>query len=315
MRVLVTGASGFVGTYLVMKLAERGHQVYACMRNRSNAFQEPVNNLFFDLSDESMLFDAMEIAKPEGVIHLAAQSEVRVAWADPMQTLITNAGHTVTLLKSIIKLSPYARVITVGSSEEYGWTGKLGAPLTEEDACLPQNPYATSKLAAGQLALQIASHNDLNLIHARPFNHFGPGQREGFVISDFASQIARIESLKAPPIIRIGNLSAERDFTDVRDVVDAYIKLLETETGRGVYNICSGKPIKIKEILDFFVLQSRLPIEIQSDPSKFRKSEVPLFVGSSNKLVQATGWKPIRDFENSLTETLDWWRRGNVIKN
>jgi GDP-4-dehydro-6-deoxy-D-mannose reductase len=313
MRILVTGANGFVGTHLVSQLAERDHQVYACMRNKKHSFHESVINRFFDLSDKSMLFDVIEEVKPEGIIHLAAQSEVRDAWADPMKTLLTNTGCTIALIEAVKRFVPLARVITVGSSEEYGWTGKLGAPLTEEHACLPQNPYASSKLAAGQLAMQIANHDDLNVIHTRPFNHFGPGQREGFVVSDFASQVARIENHMSPPIIKIGDLSARRDFTDVHDVIEAYIKLIETDVNTGVYNICSGIPVKIEEILDFYISFSKIPIEVQTDSARFRKSEVPLFVGSSHKLFQATGWKPYRNFEKSLIETLDWWRRHNVI--
>ncbi|TVY01123.1 GDP-mannose 4,6-dehydratase [Cohnella terricola] len=309
MRILITGANGFVGQHVVAELANRGHEVYACMRNKAGAFQTPVKNLIFDLSDRSMLFDVIERSRPEGIIHLAAQSIVKEAWHDPITTLHINTEYTLALIEAAIRFVPRAKVITVGSGEEYGLTGKLGEPLSEEHACQPQNPYATSKLAAGQLAMQVAHREQLNVIHVRPFNHFGPGQSEGFVISDFASQIARIENEKSSSVIRVGDLSARRDFTDVRDVVDAYVRLMEAEVSSGVYNVCSGIPVTIREVLDFFISHSKIPVEIQTDPSRLRKSEVPLFVGASHKLNRATGWKPTRKFEDSLFETLEWWRR------
>jgi len=309
MRVLITGATGFVGRYVVSELANRGHEVYACMRNQAGSFQAPVINLIFDLTDKSMLFDVMERSQPEGIIHLAAQSVVQEAWRDPIKTIRLNTECTLALIEAAIRFAPRAKVITVGSGEEYGLTGKLGDPLTEEHACQPQNPYATSKWAAGQLAMQMANREQLNVIHVRPFNHFGPGQSEGFVVSDFASQIARIENFVSSAVIKVGDLSARRDFTDVRDVVDAYVRLMETEVGSGIYNVCSGIPVMIRDVLDFLISHSKVPIEIQTDPSRLRKSEVPLFVGASNKLNQATGWKPTRKFEDSLFETLEWWRR------
>lgn len=287
--------------------------MFACMRKQSHAYAPPIANLIFDLSDESKLFEIIDRVEPDGIVHLAAQSKVKEAWDDPVGTLQTNTYLTIALIEAVKRFAPRCKVITAGSSEEYGWTGKLGSPLTEEDACLPQNPYAASKLAAGQLALQIAGRNELNVIHVRPFNHFGPGQREGFVVSDFASQVARIENGMSPPVMKIGNLEAERDFTDVRDVVAAYISLIEAEVDSGVYNICTGNPVKIERILRSLLSLSKVPIDIQTDSTKMRISEVPLFVGSSEKLFQATGWKPSRQFEESISETLDWWRKQYVL--
>ncbi len=308
MKVLVTGANGFVGKHLVSALVERGHRVFACMRQGNDLFDGPVTNMIFDMYDREMLYEAIAGSEPDGIVHLAAQSSVSDAWHDPTNTLRMNAEGTIALVDIVRRLAPKAKVVTVGSGEEYGWAGKEGELLAEERGCQPQNPYAISKFAAGQLALQLAARSGLNVIHARPFNHFGPGQRQGFVVSDFASQIADIEKAVAPPFIRIGNLTASRDFTDVRDIAEAYVRLLETEVPSGIYNICSEKPVAIREILDRLLSHAQVPIAIETDPSRLRGPEVPVFAGSARKLSQATGWKPARPFETSLLETLEWWR-------
>ncbi|MCX7773625.1 MAG: GDP-mannose 4,6-dehydratase [Clostridia bacterium] len=308
MRVLVTGANGFVGKHLVAALVERHHTVYAAMLDHSDTFLKPVTNCFFDITDETQVNEVMERVKPEGIIHLAAQSMVKRAWESPNSTLITNTISTISILECMKKHAPNAKLISIGSSEEYGLAGKTVVPLTEDSGCFPMNPYATSKLAAGQIVLQLAQRDQVQVVHVRPFNHFGPGQREGFVISDFASQVARIEKKIIPPVIRVGDLSASRDFTDVRDVVDAYISLLESNVSLGIYNICSGKPVVVEQILKFLVGQSSVQIEVQKDPSRMRPSDVPQFIGSYEKLNKETGWKPKLLFEDSLLETLKWWR-------
>lgn len=309
MRVLVTGAGGFVGKHLVSRLVNKGHQVFAGLRQGEGRFDSPVSTVFLDLVDASKIDKIVEAVKPDGLIHLAAQSMVKIAWQDPANTLLINTVGTINLINSVKLHAPNAKIITVGSSEEYGVTAKKGEPLTEEDACFPQNPYATSKLAMGQVVLQLAKKDQLNIIHVRPFNHFGPGQQEGFVVSDFASQISRIENDLLPPVMKVGDLSAKRDFTDVRDVIEAYVHLLEKPVESGVYNVCSGFPQAISDILNMLLQKANLPIEVQIDSERFRPSEVPVFIGSSDKIRQATGWRPKRNFEESLFETLEWWRK------
>lgn len=308
MQVLITGASGFVGRHLITLLHERGHIVYAGIWHTKENFQMPINTVFLDLMDPYSLLTAIDEIKPDGIIHLAAQSMVKLAWKNPAFTFSANTIGTINLIEAIKRTVPNAKIITVGSSEEYGLSGKAGEPLMEEHPCLPQNPYAASKLAMGQVALQLAGKDNLNIIHVRPFNHFGPGQQEGYVVSDFASQIARIERGFSEPIIRVGDLTAKRDFTDVRDVVIAYTLLLENNVKPGIYNICSGIPHAINEILYLLMQKSKAPIEIREDKERIRPSEVPLFIGSRYKVQQATGWEPKRNFEESLYDTLQWWR-------
>ncbi|MDQ0162546.1 GDP-mannose 4,6-dehydratase [Aeribacillus alveayuensis] len=312
MRILVTGASGFVGKWLVTELMDRGHEVIAAVR-KHNSFLKHVRQVRLDLLNYENVKSVLRLSKPDAIVHLAAQSMVKKAWENPSETIQVNVIGTTNLVQAVKDVvPPYAKIITVGSSEEYGLTAKSKMKLTEEDNCLPQNPYAISKLAAGQLAIQLAKKENLNVAHLRPFNHFGPGQREGFVVSDFASQLARLERSKGSTIF-VGDLSAQRDFTDVRDIVDAYVKVIEKEVPTGIYNISSGKATPISEILNILLKHVHVPIEVSIDSARFRPAEVPVFVGDSSKIRRLIGWEPKRKLEDSLIETLEWWR--TIIKN
>lgn len=308
MKILVTGADGFVGSYLVKALQQRNHTVIAGFLNATNVPAKSMEAVLLNIVDSEQVNSVVYNLQPNAIIHLAAQSMVKVAWENPSDTVLVNTIGTTNIVKAVINFSQKTKIITIGSSEEYGLTGKQGRPLNEDDYCLPQNPYAISKLAAGQIALQLAEQEKINVIHVRPFNHFGPYQREGFVVSDFASQIARMEKGPSERILRVGDLSAQRDFTDVRDVIEAYVALLEKDVETGIYNVCSGQPHTAGEILNTLLSQCKVQIEVQVDQEKFRPSNVPLFIGSAKKLTQATGWRPRRAFSNSITETLEWWR-------
>lgn len=313
MRVLVTGAGGFVGTYLLKELVIRDHQVFAGTRNTRSVFDDSIYELYLNLFDKVSIENIIKEIKPDGIIHLAAQSNVKISWDDPINTFNINTIGTLNLIDAICKYSPLTKLLTIGSSEEYGLSAKSGSPLTEEAPCLPQNPYAISKYSMGSLAIQIAQKSNINIIHVRPFNHFGPGQKEGFVISDFASQIARLE-LQDKPFINVGNLEAIRDFTDVSDVVDAYISLLENDVDPGIYNVCSGEPREVREILNYLLEEARIDIKVKVDLNRYRPAEIPIFIGSYEKIKKSTGWVPKRNFNRSITETLDWWRQQVNLK-
>ncbi len=307
MRILVTGASGFVGGHLINHL-KQNHKVFATGRSPESRAGLDVPYFDMDITDPDSIKRVLKESTPDAVFHLAAQSMVGLAWDEPANTFNINTIGTVNLINSLKGISPFSRIITVGSSEEYGLSGKTGKHLTEEHPCLPQNPYATSKLAMGQMALQLAKKYELEIIHIRPFNHFGPGQQIGYVVSDFASQVAEIEQNLRPPVLRVGDLTARRDFTDVRDVVEAYALLLEKSPASGVYNVCSGIARSAREILELLLSYATVPITVEQDQQKLRPSEVPLFVGSNAKLNQATGWEPRRQFADSILDTLNWWR-------
>lgn len=313
MKVLVTGANGFVGKYLVQALQERNHEVIAGLQNPVDELAGQSECVCFDILHKEQVNQVIASLQPDGIIHLAAQSMVKIAWESPADTLTVNAVGTINIVNAVAKYSGKSKIITVGSSEEYGRAGEAGHALLEETVCLPQNPYAVSKLAAGQIALQLAERDKINVMHVRPFNHFGPRQRRGFVVSDFASQLAGIEKGLADPVIYVGDLSAQRDFTDVRDVVQAYFLLLEKDVATGIYNVCSGKARSAREILELLMAKCTVKIEVKIDQEKYRPSSVPLFIGCSNKIFQATGWVPQRNFNDSISETLNWWREQDLL--
>lgn len=307
MKVLLTGASGFVGQKLKIKLIAEQYDVYAFNRNFSSA-DDPN---FLDVTDKKSMAEVIKKIQPDCVVHLAAQSNVSTSWKEPIKTLETNILGTINLVEAVYHHAPRSKILSIGSAEEYGSTAKQGIPLSEEMACFPQNPYAVSKFSAGQVAIQLAQKYGLALIHTRSFNHFGPGQSLGFVVSDFASQIASIEKELQPPIIQVGDIEVYRDFTYIDDIISAYTQLIQGESLTGVYNVCSGKAVKILDVLNELLSFSSKGsvIKVEQDDKRFRKSDVPFFMGSSDKLRKNTTWQPGTTLTAGLKATLEWWRK------
>ena len=309
MKILITGAAGFVGGHLIKAFAERGHKLAAIDLGTSPLFEKyGVVAHQADLLDKAAMLEVMAEEKPDAVVHLAAIANVPFAWEHPAKTMAVNVGGTATLLEALAEAVPGGKILTIGSSDAYGLTAKCGQPLAEEQPCQPQNPYSISKLCAEQLAIQLAGKYGLTVIAARSFNHFGPGQKPGFVVSDFASQVAAIEKGEQEPVLSVGDLTAARDFTYIDDIIAAYVALTEKEIPTGIYNICSGKPRKIEEVLQGLLALSTKEIEVRKDPARMRPSEVPFFVGDGRKIFEATGWQPKTDFQAGLEKTLDYWR-------
>ncbi|MGQ7884797.1 GDP-mannose 4,6-dehydratase [Paenibacillus sp. WC2504] len=311
MRVLITGSGGFVGSHLTQKLLDEGHEVIAgstVLTEKNSKYN--LKKVYLNVNDKESIEEVLRKYNPEGIINLAAQSSVAKSWEIPEETLLVNVLGTLNIINSMCKNTPYAKFINIGSSEEYGLTAKNGEYLTEIMPCLPQNPYATSKLSAGQLALQSAKKHGLNIVHVRAFNHFGPGQRLGFVVSDFASQIVNIEKGKSPSVINVGDLSAQRDFLYIKDLVNAYTLLLESKKlDLGIVNVCSGVPRKIEDILKYMITQSKREITVNLDSTKLRPSDVPFFVGSNGKIKETLEWESTVEFNDGLELTIEWWRQ------
>lgn len=305
MKVLVTGAGGFVGEYLVKLLKAHNHDVVAIGINNGTFLKElSIPTHVVNILDYPVLRETMQNVVPDAVIHLAAVSNVPISWNKPGLTIDVNIHGTVNVLQALYEVNPKAKFLNIGSSDEYGLTAKCGKPLTEDMPCQPQNPYSISKYCTEQMVLQLGKKYGMNVISTRSFNHFGPGQAKGFVISDFASQIKAIEAGEQEPVIRVGDLSAARDFTFVSDVVEAYVSLIENDMESGVYNVCSGKAMTVQEILDMMLHLSSKEIKVEIDEGKFRPSEVPFFVGCADKLSNATGWKVSTDIVDGLKNIL-----------
>ena len=299
MRALVTGANGFVGRYLQQRLREREYEVVTAGRTGERT------DVLLELNDDASVRAAVEQAAPDLVFHLAAQTFVPQAYDDPIDTYETNVVGTARLLDAIVRYRARAgtdpKVIYVSSAQVYGRGNELHGALRETDPPSPAEPYAASKAAAEQVCIAAVHAYGLNLVIARAFNHIGPGQDERFVISSFARQLARIVAGAEEPRIEVGNLEAERDFLDVRDVVEAYITLARNGARGEVYNVCSGNLLKIKTMLRMLILAANLPVQVIEDPEKMRPVDVPQFYGDNTKLC-ALGWSPKISIADSVRE-------------
>lgn len=317
-RALITGISGFVGSHLAELLLAENFEVYGIIRWRSkteniDSFKEKLILHDGDMTDLSSLLKILKKVKPHYIFHLAAQSFVLASWQYPAQTLYTNVIGTSNLLEAITNLKDktFDPVVQIaGSSEEYGLVLPSEIPIKETNPLRPLSPYGVSKVAEDMLALQHFRSYKIKTIVTRAFNHSGPRRGEVFVTSTFAKQIAEIEKGLKKPVIYHGNLEAKRDFTDVRDVVRAYLlAVLKCKSGE-VYNICSGKKgtFSIKEILSILLSLTDVSVKLMKDPKRMRPSDVPILVGDYSKFNKATGWKPTINIKKTLSDLLDYWR-------
>src|SRR3989344_456285 len=313
MRVLVTGITGFTGSHMAEYLLHNGHEVIGTVRGRSRQteFIEHIKSrirlLECDLTDTSSVSQTMEEASPDIIFHLAAQSFVPTSWRAPQETINTNVLGTLNLLESIrrSKIDPVIQI--AGSSEEYGLVLPDETPIKETNPLRPLSPYAVSKITQDMLGYQYQKSYGLRIVRTRAFNIIGPRSAEKIVIANFAKQIAEIEK-GAQSLIYVGNLEAFRDFTDVRDIVRAYVLAVEKCDYGEAYNVCSGKTWKISQVLDMLLSMSHKKIEIRQDPARMRPSDVEILLGDYSKLHRKTGWKPEIPFETTLSDVLNYWR-------
>jgi len=312
-RVLITGATGFVGGHLIRALEEEGRpgfEIYGT--SYPDAPPPSGNKLFFlDLRSGKEVLKLMGDIRPDWIFHLAAISNVRKSWQMRSETIETNVLGTHNLLEAVRQDAPTAKMLFISSSDVYGFGTSPSEALAEDSPLEAVSPYAYSKVAGEMLCGFYERVENIDIVIARPFPHTGPGQTEDFVCSDWARQVAQIERGDIAPILRVGNLDVRRDFCDVRDVVRAYVLLLRKGRRGEPYNICSGKAIALREILDFLVNEtaSGRPISIEIDPAKLRKVELPIQLGSSRQITKDTGWLPTMSIEETLLDLLSFWRR------
>ena len=315
MRALITGITGFAGSHLAdYMLADHPDvEVFGTRRWRSRTeniehLGDRVELVECDLNDASAVQTTLAEVRPDLIFHLAAQSFVPTSWKAPAETLSTNINSQTHIFEAIRSLGLDCTIQIAGSSEEYGLVLPDEVPITEDNPLRPLSPYAVSKVGQDLLAYQYFKSYGLKTIRTRGFNHTGPRRGEVFVTSNFAKQIASIEAGLQEPVIRVGNLSAQRDFTDVRDTVRAYWIAVEKGTPGEVYNIASGKAITIRELLDRLLALSQAEVELEVDPDRLRPSDVEILLGDYSKLEADTGWKPRIPLQTTLQDTLDFWR-------
>jgi GDP-4-dehydro-6-deoxy-D-mannose reductase len=314
MRALITGITGFAGSFLAEYcLGCAGVQVVGLVRNRTRlthaaSFASHITLVEADLRDAVAVDRAVAAARPEMVFHLAAQAFVPQSFADPVGTLLDNAVGQLHVIQAMLRHCPAARLLAVGSATEYGMVQPEENPVDERVLLRPADPYAVSKVTQDLQAYQYFVSHGLQAVRVRAFNHTGPRQEEAFVASRFAREVARIEAGLAPPELTVGNLTAIREFTDVRDVVRAYF-LAGTQGEPGeVYNVGSGDGRRIQEVLDLLASLSRVPFTVREDPSLLRPVDVPALVCDASRLRERCGWQPQIPLERTLRDLLDYWR-------
>ena len=315
MRVLITGVTGFAGSHLADYLLENQPDVEVWGIYRWRSRRENVESVWgrirmleCDLRDYTSVHLALQQARPDAIFHLAAQSFVPSSWKAPNDTLVTNITGQTNLFEAVrfLELDPVIQIAC--SSEEYGLVHPDEVPIKEDNPLRPLSPYAVSKVAQDMMAYQYFQSYGLKTVRTRGFNHTGPRRGDVFVTSNFAKQIASIELGLQEPVIKVGNLEAVRDFTDVRDMVRAYWLAVTKAKPGEVYNLATGIGITIQELLDRLLALSTAKVKVEQDPERMRPSDVVRLIGDSSKFRQDTGWEPQVPFETTLKDTLQYWR-------
>lgn len=314
MKILITGVTGFVGSHLAELCLARGDAdvigTYRWRSRRENIEHiKDLDLIELDLLDPSSVMKALKAIRPDWIFHLAAQSFVPTSWNAPVQTMELNVVGQIHLFEAMRALDLLdTRFLVVGSSEEYGLVLPDEVPIKETNPLRPLSPYAVSKVGQDLLGWQYFRSYGIKAVRTRAFNHGGPRRGEVLLPSDFAKQIAEIEVGLREPVVSVGNLNAQRDFTDVRDIVRAYWLALEKGEPGEVYNIGSGEALTMQELLDRLLRMTDSTIEVRQVAEKMRPSDVEVLVCDSTKFNQRTGWSPQIPIDTMLRDTLDYWR-------
>jgi GDP-4-dehydro-6-deoxy-D-mannose reductase len=302
MRVLVTGASGFVGSHLTKALRASGHEVVGTSLEGEDEY------LRVDMRRPDQVEEAVSSSAPERVFHLAAQSRVALSWQKPALTYEVNVSGTHYLLQALQEHNSDVRVLLPCTSDQYGIVSPDECPIDESTPEKPVSPYAVSKSAQESVGRTFHFAFGMFVVATRAFMHVGPGQPPTFATADWARRIALAEAGLVPARLSVGNLEVSREFGDVRDVVSAYVHLLEDGNQGETYNVATGDARTLREALEILLDAAAVDMDVIVDPAKIRLADPPMLQGSSDKLRAATGWEPRHKPEDSLLEVLDWWR-------
>lgn len=309
MKALIIGAAGFVGSYLIHHLKnDLNWEVLATKMPQETIGIDDIAIYDLDILDKESIQRLLRELRPDAVLHLAAQSSVGVSWKNPDLTIDVNIKGSIHVLDSIRTLDYTPRVLLIGSGEEYGHILPTETPISEDTVLRPGNIYAATKACQNMLGKIYADAYQMDIVSVRAFNHIGPNQTPIFVVADFCKQVAEIEAGLIPPVIHVGNLSAARDFSDVRDVVRAYGLLLQKGKSGETYNVGSGHAITIEEILRKILLHSKITIQVEVDEEKLRPVDVPIIEADISKLQACTGWKPEITLDQTIIDVLAYWR-------
>ncbi|MBR3537063.1 MAG: GDP-mannose 4,6-dehydratase [Oscillospiraceae bacterium] len=310
MKALIIGAAGFVGGHLIRHLAcECGAEVAATKLPHEKLETEQADIYDLDILDTCAVSALVKEIKPDQIYHLAAQSSVKVSWEKPQLTADINVKGTINVLEAVRASGCTPRILLVGSGEEYGYLKPDEIPVREDTLLRAGNIYAATKACQGMLGEIYARAYGMDIVMVRAFNHIGPGQSEIFVVSDFCRQAVMIEKGLREPVISVGNLAAERDFTDVRDIVRAYSALMKSGGKGGTYNVGSGRARSIQSILEMILSKTSAQIEVRQDSARMRPSDVPVIAADIAKLKKDTGWEPVITIGDTIDDIMNYWRK------
>lgn len=310
MRLLITGIRGFAGRHLTDRALSLGHGVLGVSREESDAEDPPGAAVeSADVTDATAMSELLAAHSPDVILHLAGHSSVGRSFGEPRETWHANLDGTLTVLEAVRHVSPTTRCLVVTSGEIYGRVPLDDLPVTPETPLRPVSPYGASKAAADLAGAQYRAAYGLDVVRVRAFNHIGPGQDPRFVLPNVARQVARAERDGLEHLsVRVGNVETRRDFTDVRDVVDAYLLLADRGDPDTAYQVCSGRSVPVRDLVEGVVGAARISAEVVSDADLRREGEQPDLYGSPGPLRDELGWRPRIDLRQTLADTLDWWR-------
>ncbi|NLU25160.1 MAG: NAD-dependent epimerase/dehydratase family protein [Clostridiales bacterium] len=309
-KALIIGGAGFVGQHLARHLHDDlGWQTAVTKLPFENPHVPFAEVYDLDILNQEAVTGLLTEVKPDYIFHLAAQSSAALSWKKPAMTVDINIKGAVNVLEAIRTLENQPRVLLIGSSEEYGKVSEAECPITERQEARPGNIYAATKVCQEMIGKLYADAYQMDVMATRSFNHVGPGQAPIFVVADFCKQVAEVEAGTHEPVLRVGNLAAARDFTDVRDVVRAYALLAQKGQRGEIYNGGTGRAVTIASILQMILGQSTAAIRVEKDPERFRPLDAPLNVADISKLQKDTGWQPEIPLETTIGDALNEWRK------
>lgn len=300
MKYLITGANGFVGRYFIEYLLKNDSDAEIFGVDITETCHSEINYRQVDLNDRFSTYKMLEEAKPDYIVHLAAMSSVAQSWQDPAKCFLNNTGVFLNIADGVRELGIKCRILSVGSSEEYGIYNE---PMSENFVLHPKSPYSVARLSQEYLSKLYVDYFKMDIVMTRSFNHIGPRQNPKFVIPSFVQQLIKISKGEQSEL-KVGNIDVVRDFLDVRDVVDAYYKILKNSKNREVYNVCSGKGIKLRDIIETVSDLLNIKPDIVIDKARIRPNEIISVIGDNTKLKTELGWKPKYTLEDTLKDMI-----------
>lgn len=314
MKILITGFAGFVSRHFVDLLSKKKEDsfIIGLDRNEISYNNDQYKNitcktLQSDLKDKNALLKILETYSPDCILHLASASSVQYSWQHPSEVFINNNTIFLNLLDAVKAYGKNIRILSTGSADVYGKSANNYSPIKETAEVHPASPYAASKASIELIAKVYADSFGLDIIQTRSFTHFGPYQKDSFVLAKFAKQLMLIKKGKQEPVLTVGNIDLIRDLTDVRDVVSAYDFLLKDGKQGEMYNVCCGKGTSLRTTLETMISQLSVDVELKTDESLLRKGDIESIIGSDEKIKTDTGWQPKIGFEQSITDLLEYW--------